>query len=91
MRIDSVKKNSKEAQKAPAGKTVPANAKAPAGKAAPQPHPAAAKPAPAGKAVPPKPAAPNAAAPHPAAQQAKPAEGDENFDYSDFEIEDESI
>ena len=77
VRIDSVKKNAKEATKAPTAKPAPAKA--------------GAKPAPARGGAKPALAAPSPAPKQQAAPAAKPAEGDENFDYSDFEIEDESI
>ena len=77
VRIDSVKKNAKDATKAPAAKPAPARA--------------GAKSAPARAGAKPAQAAANPAPKQPAPAQAKPSEGDENFDYSDFEIEDESI
>ncbi len=81
VRIDSVKKAKEETVKsAPAQKSA-AQAAAPAAKTAQQPAKAAAPAA--------KPNKAQAAAP--AQKTAPKAEGDENFDYSDFEIEDESI
>lgn len=81
VRIDSVKKAKEEPAK-PAPQQKPA-AKAEAPKTAAQPAKAA---APAQKTAPAK-----EAAAHKAQNPNAQAEGDENFDYSDFEIEDESI
>ncbi len=77
VRIDAVKKHKETPAKAPT-KSAPAAAKNPA---------EAKKPAPAKPAAPPKKPIPAAKAP----VSKNPANGDENFDYSDFEIEDESI
>lgn len=86
VRIEEVSKT-KEQQKAPAKAQPNVGPNIDGAEAAPQAN------APARRPVPPRAGARPAARPgvRPAAAQPAPKEGDENFDYSDFEIEDESI
>lgn len=94
VRIDNVKKTKEEAAKQPVAakakevkteNAAPTAAAPEAKKPAPRPMPASAakRPAPPSR----RPVRPNA----PAQASAQQADGNENFDYSDFEIEDESI
>ncbi len=94
VRIDNVKKTKEEAAKQPVAakakevkteNAAPTAAAPEAKKPAPRPMPASAakRPAPPSR----RPVRPNA----PAQAVAQQSDGNENFDYSDFEIEDESI
>lgn len=98
VRIDNVKKTKEEAAKQPIsakGKEVktenanPTDATPEVKNPAPRPMPAGAAKRPSSSAK--RPVRPNAPAQPNTQSAAKQADGNENFDYSDFEIEDESI
>ena len=91
VRIDNVKKTKEEAAKAKEVKTenaTPTAAAPEAKKTAPRPMPASAAKRPVTPGAVKRPVRPNA---QPNQQAVQQTEGNENFDYSDFEIEDESI